>query len=97
MRVSVDRAARQGELQLRELRVQLAAPGPQEVAVGGGHALSDGEPRFGGVERIEAGQVTRAVAEVVERLEQAGQVGEGRCRIAAGHRVPERDRVPVHQ
>jgi hypothetical protein len=33
----------------------------------------------------------------VERREQAGQIRIGRCRIAARHLMPERDRAPVHE
>jgi hypothetical protein len=44
---------------MRQPLVQVPAPGPQEVPVGGGHPLGDGEPRHRSAERIEAAQVFR--------------------------------------
>ena len=97
MRVPMDRPLRQGELQIAELLVQLGASRPEEVAIAGGNAVGCGQAGLRSPQRIEAGQLTWAVSERVEAREQAGQIHMRGLRLPAGHRVPERHRVIVHQ
>ena len=97
MRVPVNRAARQGERQVPELVVQLGTAGSEEVAIAGGDAGGVGQAGLRVTERIKAGQVARTVSGRVERGEQARQIHMRGHRLTAGHRVPERDRVAVHQ
>ena len=98
MRIPVDRARRQSELQAAELLVQLAAACQQEITVLGGDAGGLGQA--GLRESWNGSKPARSHGQPPSRVEcgqQPGQVGMGGRRLAARDRVPERDRVAVHQ
>ena len=97
MRIAVDRALGQGELQAAELLVQVAATCQQEITVLASDAGGCGKAGLGDLERSKARQVARAAAKSMECGEQLGQVGICGCRLAAGDRLPERDWAAVHQ
>ena len=93
----MDRARRQGEVEVLELVVQVGAAVAEEVAVVGVDAGCGGKAGLRGLERREAGQLAWAIRERVAGCDQAGQVSVGGSWVAAGHGLPERDRVPVYQ
>jgi hypothetical protein len=77
VRVAVDRALGQGELQAAELLVQVAATCQQEITVLASDASRRGKAGLGYLERSKARQVARAAAKAMECGEQPGQVGLG--------------------
>ncbi len=95
--IPVDRATREGELQVAQLLVQVGAACAEEVTVAGCDAIHFGQAGFRSPQRIEAGQVIWAISERVEARQQAGQIHVRRRRLAAGHRVPERDLAIICQ
>jgi hypothetical protein len=96
VRVAVDRPARQRELQVLQLVVQIVAARLEEIAVVQSDGPGAGQAGLRGPQRIEAGQLAWAVRGLVERGEQARQVDVGRGWVTAGDRVPERDWVAVY-